>query len=330
MVQFKKFGILMGWAHVTAWKQASKGLSKEERAMGRRAAAYLLAHTLVLSGVRGLPFISYFTLLTFLLGTGEDDDYDPNDTEGVIERKLMEMFPDNLDFAKGVARGPFNPWLGIDTHTKLSQANTFSIFPFTDFELSSEGFQDLGFALFGATGANALNIGRGFEFMAEGNYYRGIESMIPKGPKSMMESWRLGTEGYTARNGNVGVTPDSFSKFQLLLNGLGIPATSIVDLKWTVSEQFQINEFFTKEQAKLKREYKKAKDKNNKNEMNELKDKFRRLQDGKDRARPFFNNSQYELKRSPITVLTYANSRQAKAEVKMQKRLGVLSIDSRN
>lgn len=330
MVQFKKFGILMGWAHVTAWKQASKGLSKEERAMGRRAAAYLLAHTLVLSGVRGLPFISYFTLLTFLLGTGEDDDYDPNDTEGVIERKLMEMFPDNLDFAKGVARGPFNPWLGIDTHTKLSQANIFSLFPFTDFELSSEGFQDLGFALFGATGANALNIGRGFEFMAEGNYYRGIESMIPKGPKSMMESWRLGTEGYTARNGNVGVTPDSFSKFQLLLNGLGIPATSIVDLKWTVSEQFQINEFFTKEQAKLKREYKKAFDEKDRNKMNEIKTRFGKLQDGKDRARPFFNNSQYELKRSPLTVLTKAASRQIKSEVKMQKRLGAFGINSRN
>ena len=330
MVQFKKFGILMGWAHVTAWKQARKGLSKEEKAMGRRAAAYLLSHTLVLSGVRGLPFISYFTLLTFLLGTGEDDDYDPNDTEGVIERKLMEMFPDNLDFAKGVARGPFNPWLGIDTHTKLSQANTFSLFPFTDFELSSEGFQDLGFALFGATGANALNIGRGFEFMAEGNYYRGIESMIPKGAKSVMESWRLGTEGYTARNGNVGVTPDSFSKFQLILNGLGIPATSIVDLKWTVSEQFQINEFFTKEQAKLKREYKKAFDGKDRNKMNEIKTRFVKLQDGKDRARPFFNNSQYELKRSPLTVLTKAASRQIQSEVKMQKRLGFLAIDSRN
>jgi len=329
MVQFKKFGILMGWAHVTAWKQASKGLSPEERAMGFRAAGYLLAHTVVLSGVRGLPFISYFTLLTFLIGAGEDDDYDPNDTEGVIERKLMEMFPENIDFAKAVARGPFN-LLGIDTHTKLSQANIFSLFPFTDFELSSEGFQDLGFALFGATGANALNIGRGFEFMAEGNYYRGIESMIPKGPKSMMESWRLGTEGYTARNGNVGVTPDSFSKFQLLLNGLGIPATSIVDLKWTASEQFQIKEFFTKEQAKLKREYKKAKDERNKTKMKEIKIKFRRLQDGKDRARPFFNNSQYELKRSPITVLTFANSRQAKAEEKLQKRLGSFGINSRN
>ena len=321
IVQFKKFGMMMGWAHVESWKQLRKGLTKEERAMGRRAAAYLIAHTVILSGVRGLPFISYFAMLTFLLGTGEDDDFDPNDTEGVIERKLMEMFPDNIGLAKAIARGPFN-LLGVDTHTKLSQANIFSIMPFTDFELSTEGFKNIGIGIFGATGANALNIGRGFEFMAEGNYYRGIESMMPKGVKSAMESWRLGTEGYTARNGNVAAPPDTFAKFQLLLNGLGIPASDIVDLKWTSSEQFQITEFFTKKQQQLKRDYKKAFDKKDNKKMQSLIQDWVKLQDAKDRIRPFFNDAPSAIRRTPIKTLTFSPSRSRKSEKKLQQRFG--------
>ena len=321
MVQFKKFGMMMGWAHVEAWKQLRKGLTHEERVMGRRAAAYLIAHTVVLSGIRGLPFISYFTMLTFLLGAGDDDDYDPNVTEGLIERKLMEAFPDNPEFAKAVARGPFN-LLGVDTHTKLSQANIFSIMPFTDFELSSEGFRDIGFGIFGASGANALNIGRGFEFMGEGNYYRGIESMMPKGVRSAMESWRLGTEGYTSKNGDVGAPPDTIGKFQLILNSLGIPASDIVDLKWTNSEQFQITDFFETKQRRIKNAYKRAFEKNDKKKMQKLISEWLKLQDAKDRVRPFFNNAPHAVRRTPVKSLTFSPGRQVKSERKFQQRLG--------
>ena len=321
MVQFKKFGMMMGWAHVESWKQLRKGLTEEERAMGRRAAAYLIAHTVVLSGVRGLPFISYFTMLTFLLGPGDDDDYDPNMTEGLIERKLMELFPDTPEFAKAIARGPFN-LLGVDTHTKLSQAHIFSLMPFTDFEMSSEGFKDTGFGIFGASGANILNMGRGFEFIAEGNYYRGIESLMPKGIRSGMESWRLGTEGYTSSSGDVGAPPDTIRKFQLLLNGLGIPASDIVDLKWTNSDQFQLRDFFETKQRRIKNAYKRAHKKNDQKKMKKLVDEWIKLQDAKDRVRPFFNNAPSAIKRTSIRSLTYSPGRQIKSEQKFQQRLG--------
>jgi len=324
MVQFRKFGMLMGWAHVSAWKQARKGLNKEEKAMARRTIIYLLAHTMLLGGVRGLPLIGYttalYTLITFMLGTGDDDDYDPNDTDGVIERKLMELLPDNTDLAKAIARGPANP-LGVDTHTKLSQATIFSISPFVDFELSSEGFKDIGFSLFGATGANMLNIGRGFEFIGNGDYYRGVESMAPKGLKNIMESVRLGTKGYTTFSGTPMVPPESFKKFQLVLNGLGIPATDIVNLKWARSEQYQIEQFFNKKQSRLKADYLRAFDKKDRGKMLDIRKEFLKLQDAKDRTRPFFSDSKDAIPRSPMTYLTFAASRRNKQSIKAQRKL---------
>ena len=320
MVQFKKFGMMMAWNYVTSFKQAflGKEVSKEERAMGRRALSYLLAHTVVLSGIRGLPFISYMTLLTFMLMGDEDE---PDDTEGVIERKLLEMFPENPELAKSISRGPMHV-LGVDTHSKLSQANIFSIMPFTDFGLDSESVLEMGFGLFGAAGANALNMSRGFEFLQEGNYYRGIESMVPKGVRSMLESWRLGTEGYSLRNGQVVAKPDSFSKFQLLLNSLGIPASDIVDLKWNRSEQFQITEYYTKKQAQMRKDYKKAYKKGDKGAMKKLIAQWMALQAGKDRVRPFFNDAPSAIRRTPITSLTYSPGREAESAERYRQQLG--------
>ena len=325
--QFQKFRFLMIANYVYAYRDAFHGATAVEKAIGRRALTYLIAHTTVLSGVRGLPFIgggvggfslvhAYFWLLS---GWGADED-DEVLTEGLLERKIMESFPDNPEFAKAITRG-LPHLLGIDTSMKLSHAGIFDPTPFTEWELSTEGFYELGFTIFGASGSNALNLARGAEFMKEGNYYRGVESMMPKGIRSVMESGRLATEGYSLRSGKVVATPDNFSTMALLLNALGIPTSEIGGLKWTRSEQYQIEDYFTKAQSQLRRKYIKA---NTKDARESIRDEWRALQKRKDGLRPFFNNARKALKRTPITSLHRAPSQKIKSETQYKLELNTI------
>jgi hypothetical protein len=300
-----------------------------EKAIGRRALTYLIAHTVVLSGVRGLPFIgggvggfslvhAYFWLLS---GWGDDED-DEILTEGLLERKIMESFPDNPNFAKALARGPAY-LIGVDTSTKLSHADIFDPTPFTEWNLTQDGFMELGFNIVtGAAGSNALNIFKGMEFMSAGNYYRGVESMMPKGPKNMMESWRLATEGYSFKTGDPVVAPENFSTKSLMLNALGLSTKEIGNLKWTRSEQFQIEDYFSKKETKLRDDYVKAKKNKDKNKAAEIRDAFKMLQKRKDGLRPFFHNARSALRRLPVTSLYKAKLRRIKTAHERGKELG--------
>ena len=51
--------------------------------------------------------------------------------------------------------------------------------------------------------------------------------MVPKGIRSVLESYRLATEGYTMRNGDVVVDPREISGLSIFLNSLGIPGSDI-------------------------------------------------------------------------------------------------------
>jgi hypothetical protein len=330
--QFQKFRFLMIANYVYAYRDAFHGATAVEKAIGRRALTYLIAHTTVLSGVRGLPFIGggvggfslvhvYFWLMS-AMGAGEPEDEEIL-TEGLLERKIMESFPDNPEFAKAITRGlPY--LLGIDTSMKLSHAGIFDPTPFTEWELSTQGFYELGYTIFGASGSNALNIGRGAEFMKEGNYYRGVESMMPKGIRSVMESGRLATEGYSLRSGEPIASPDNFSTKALMLNALGIPTSEIGNLKWTRSEQFQITEYFSKVQTQLRKDYANAKRAQDKKKMAKIKAEFLTLQKRKDGLRPFFNNARSAIPRTPLSSLYLAPLKQAKTAYEYSQELGTV------
>ena len=242
--------------------------------------------------------------------------------DGSLERKIDSMFPDNPEFAQMLYRGVGPSFLGVDLSMKLSHGSVFQIMPFTDFELSEAGYKDLGLGVFGAAGSAGLNVFRGFEFMTKGNYYRGIESMMPKGIKDPMEAWRFMAEGYTTKAGDLRVPPADFKTMELVFKALGIPGTEITKMKWKASEQFQIKKFFTEKQKKLRREYLEAsKNKDNK-AMVEIARKWYILQDNKDAIRSFFNNAPSAIRRTDIRSLTGAETSKRRLEDDLQEEMG--------
>ena len=327
IAQFQKFRFLALANYIYAFNDSMKGATQIERQIGRRALTYLLAHTTVLGGFKALPLIgggiggySFIHALFWVMSGWGDDEDDEILSEGLLERKIMEAFPDSPEFAKALARGA--PYLlGLDLSTKLSHADLFDPAPFTNWSLTEDGFVELGFnVMTGASGSNAANIFKGLEFIAEDNYYRGVETIMPKGPKHMMESYRLATEGYSFRTGDPVVEPENFSTKSLMINALGLSTKDIGGLKWTRSEQFQIEDYFNRKQAKLRNAYDKAR--GNQKKRDEIRKEFRALQRRKDKFRPFFHNARSALRRTPITSLYRVRKSRIKTARERSRELG--------
>jgi hypothetical protein len=299
-VQYRKFSIMMAWAYINAAKHAFRGANKEEKVVGYKTLAFLLGHTVVLSGVRGLPLIGKLTALYFMLGLGGEEP----DTEGAIERSISNYVEDD-GLAEIINRG-LPSILGLDASMKLSQRGIFDIMPFADVPKDSESTVDYIFALTGPTGANVVNTARAFEYATEGNYYRAIETFTPKGIRSAMEAYRISSEGYSLRNGDIPVKPESFSKYQLALSALGIPTSELSSLKWTRGEQYEITEHFKNRQSEIRKEYVRARKAKNYERARELRAEWDAVQDAKDEVRPFFGGSIKALKRTSLMSLLKA------------------------
>ena len=320
-IQFRKFSVMMMWAYARSTFQAFKGATKQEKIIGARTVAFLLMHTAVFSGIRGLPAIAKFTAIYLLLtGMFGEDDEEPKNTKGYIERMVDENV-DNKTVATMINRGVLSA-LGVDASIKLSHAGIFDLVPFGDFDLSLDGLMEYVYGVFGPTGGQVANVVRGAEFAKDDNYYRALESVSPKGIKTAMESYRLGTEGYTDSAGTPVAGPKNFDVVPLIANALGIPVSQVSNLKWTRGEQYEIREYFTRRQQEITGDHRRASKAKDQEARRKAEKAWYKLQDAKDNTRPFFNNAPSALKRTPITVLLKAGDRDWKKQQKIEDELG--------
>ena len=310
--QYRKYQFMMAWVYSNAASKAFAGTSPQEKAAGRRTLGMLLGHAGLFSGAVGIPFSNMIASL--FMGIGEGDE--PEDLERWIEENVGDS-----TLAKIISRG-LPSVFGVDMSTKLSQQGIFDPFPYTDYEISEDAIKQGFFeAIAGPSGATISNAIRSHSYAKEGNAWRAIEYGLPKGVRSIMESYRLGTEGYSLRNGDVVSSPGDFSGWQLVVNALGVPATSINDIKWRRGQQYELVKWFGEEQSRLRKAYVKAKKENNRDDLRILIDDWKQLQSSKDRVRPFFNNERSALKKTPVSSLRKASKKQLEREAKYLEQL---------
>ncbi len=312
-VQYRKYQFMMAWVYSNAFKQAFAGDTVEERAMGRRTMAFALSHAGIFAGATGIPLLGSVASM-FLAITGDGDE--PEDFERWIRRNVGDdMMADIL--TRGIPT-----MIGIDMSTKLSQAKIFSPVPYSDLELTQDGMANFFFdAVSGPAGTTGRNFVRAAEYAGKGDLYRAIESSLPKGFRTVMESYRLGTEGYGMTNGDIVADPSKFNLWSLAVNALGIPATEINKIKWTRGQQFELEQWFSSKSGELRRDYVRAYKDRDSAKMEEIRSEWRELQDSKDRVRPFFNGSREVLKRQSVSELYKAPAEQRKREQKMRNQL---------
>ena len=174
----------------------------------------------------------------------------------------------------------------------------------------------------GPTGSTLSNFVRSVEYANEGNAWRSVEYAIPKGFRHMMEAYRLGTEGYSLGNGDIVGRPEDFSELGLVLTSLGIPATEVQSLKWVRGQQFEISQYFSDAQAKIRKKYIKAHKEKDTKLKNKLKEEWMTLQRSKKRLRPFFNDNYKSLRFTPVSSLILSPMQQRRRERNYMRELG--------
>jgi hypothetical protein len=310
VTQYRKYQLLMAWHYASAYKQIRWG-SPEEKAAGKRILAYSIGHAAMGAGATGVPLLTTaFWLATFL---GDEDE--PQD----MERWIKENIDDGA-FGQALSRGVFSTF-GLDLSTKLNQSKIFHPLPYVDFEAGEEGARNIILGAVGPAGTTGVNFFRAAEYLKQGDLLKGIEYSMPKGIRSVAESYRLATEGMTTKSGTITVDPREFDVASLLINAMGLPSSEINRLKWTKGQQYELEQYFNKESGKIRKNYIEATRRRDRDAQADMRQEFRDLQKAKDRVRPFFNDAPGALNRQSISTLLRAPRAKDRLEAREQEKL---------
>lgn len=305
MTQYKKFQFMMAAMYVKAFRQAFKGATAEERAIGRRMLAYKLFHTSMAAGVMGMPLMNLVQIVFNMLGADGDEPPD-------FERWLKEQgAPDAL------LHGPLS-FMGTDA--KLGEEKVFSILPYADWDITSAtGVKNMVAGLLGPAVSQGLKVADGIGAIKNGDYYKGVEKMMPSGVANGMKAFRVANDGYTLKNGDVMFKPDDINGAVLALDALGLPSSQMKNIEWLRSQQYQIGKFYNDRSKAIERDYLKAFKDGDTDAMMEARESWMSLQAGKDEMRHWFGDSAEELKRQPLSTLLKYPQTVSKRESKLQK-----------
>lgn len=296
LTQFRRFQIIQLSMLSRMVHDAFKGASKTERAMGRKQLAFLLGHTFALGGVKGMPIYVPAALAYSLITAAFGDEDDPEDFEAWLRSQ------GGLLLARGI---PAN--MGIDLSGKLGMGNVLAVLPYTDVDLSSkQGYANL---LLGASGpflgGLVPKMLDGVNLVAGGDYYRGLEQMLPNGLNNGIKMIRFNTEGITMRNGDVVMSPEEIGFVDTVFQGLGLPTTTMTERQYRQGEVIKFDQFYNERSKEVKRDYVRAYKDNDSAAMSEARDAWSNLQESR---------VKYGYTRKPLSDLIKAPREQAKRE----------------
>lgn len=309
--QFRKFQLLQISLIAKMWHEWRKGATPEERIVAKRQLMFTLGHTFAIGGIMGLPG---FTAIAFLFGALFGDDDEPDNPELALRRLIGDKDLADL-LVKGVPS-----FMGVDLSNKLGFGQMLSILPYTDFKLTRESANQAAVALVGGPFLGGLlpkAVG-GLEYMAAGEYYKGLEQLLPRGFGDAMKGMRIAEEGVTNKRGDVQLTADEISFMDAFLTGLGLPTKTLTDKQFAESARFQFDEFFTGKTTELKNQYAKAYRAGDAQAMAEAREKWRELQESR------IKNG---YSRQPLSTLIKAPMEQRKRE---RNSAGGVSFDKGN
>jgi hypothetical protein len=212
-LQFRKFQLIQITFYAKLIRDAFT--KPDERAAAMKTLAYSLGHTGVFAGLMGLPG---YAAISAILGAFGDED-EPYDLTAEMRKAL------GPEWADMIMRGA-PTIVGMDLSGKIGAGNMLSIMPFSDADLSTTAGQAeaLGTLLGGAVLGMTSRVADGLILMSKGDYYKGLERVMPKGVSDALKAGRQATEGMTRRNGDVVLPESEIGAVETVLTGLGVPS----------------------------------------------------------------------------------------------------------
>jgi hypothetical protein len=293
-LQFRKFQLIQ---LTLLAKLVKNSFSGQEQAAARKALGFLLGHTAVMAGAIGLPgFAAISWALGALMGGGDDEPFN-------TEQALREWIG-NEQVAALITRG-VPAALGVDLSQKLGAGNVLSLLPFNDLDLSSRaGLESAAFAAFGGpAGGLTLRAADGINLIRDGQYYRGVEQLVPTGVTNAMKSYRQATEGLTRRNGDELISPDEISGMDTFWQAIGFQPTQLAERQFRDRVKREADDKFQGKAEKIRNAYLRAKD--DPDARAEARERWTALQDAREEA---------GYRRQPLSSLMRAEQNQRERE----------------
>lgn len=250
ITQFKKFQLIQISLLAKLGHQAFQGATPTERMIGRKALAFTLGHAFAMGGVMGLPG---FTAISWVLGKIFGDDDEPDNPELTLRRAIGDDALADL-LVKGAPK-----LMGVDLSGKLGMGGMLSILPFTDVDMSKDGYSQALTALMGPfLGGLMPKAADGIGLMGEGEYYQGLEKLLPTGLGNAFKGARLATKGMTQRNGDLVMAPEDISFVDATMTALGLPTNKTTDRQFLQAARYQYDQFFKGQDRLLRKQYTQA------------------------------------------------------------------------
>ncbi|SHO54436.1 DNA primase TraC [Vibrio quintilis] len=223
--QFKQYSQNMTYFLLRNAYQSIKGATKEEQIEARKQLIGSLGMTALMGGMSALPLSAAYGIANALSAVFGDDDK-PWDAETEFRSYLADAFGEDL--ADGILYGAG----GAGISPRISMDNMWFQTPNDD--VDGEGSWD-----FYAKQAAGPVLGgifvqglRSLDRINDGDYFRGIEGMMPKIVKDAMKAYRYADEG--ALNSRGDAYKDDFKWIEIMGQSVGFTPGDL-------SKQYQVN-----------------------------------------------------------------------------------------
>jgi hypothetical protein len=293
-LQFRKFQLIQITFYAKLIRDAFT--KPDERAAAMRTLAYSLGHTGVFAGLMGLP--GYAAISAILSAFGDEDE--PYDLTADMRKAL------GPEWADMIMRGA-PTIVGMDLSGKIGAGNMLSIMPFSNADLTTNAgrAEALGTLMGGAAFGMASRMADGLILMASGDYYKGLERVMPKGVSDALKSGRQATEGMTRRNGDVVLPESEIGAIETVLTGLGIPSVQQSVTYERQNRMRDITQNFQDRTTRIKNDYAQASRQKDTAAMQDAREAWTKLQQARQRN---------GLKPQPMSNLLKAPQEQAQRE----------------
>ena len=299
--QFKKFQIMQLSLYTQAINDGffAKDIPAAEKEIARRTLLYMTGHAALFAGALGLPGAAagewLWEFINKLMGR-----QGPFTAEGDLRKAIG-----NPTIANLLINGA--PTLaGVDLSGSLGQGNLLSIAPYADIPKDEATYKDAIIRMAGpAIGGVGLDFAKGIGFMNDGQYYKGLEKMMPKGFSNAIKAYRESTEGVTDKGGEVTVGSKNIGIGATIATALGLRTTEVSNRQYRQGAAIETKQYFQDQTSTMKREYIQAYDKKDGAKMQELRVKWLDMQKSRD---------ENGLSRQPLSDLIREPMRLAKRE----------------
>jgi hypothetical protein len=271
VTQFRKFQLIQITILLNLMGNVYDGQGPVSRAVAARQLGFLMGTNFAVGGLLAMPAINLAGLVFNAFG-GADE---PDD----IEQQIRQWAGDP-DLADLILKG-FPTVIDQDWSGKLGWGTTFSVMPFTDFEISRDGLTRTFAALAGGpTLALAGNMAEGVNQMMQGNVASGAVELMPRGLRDMGRAYNLAAKGVQDKSPMQRqlIEAEDITGYQVMSQFIGLPTADLNRVRSVSRGSRKADRFYDDRLTSLKAEYYEAHKNNDREAKNRIRRDFIQLQ----------------------------------------------------